>query len=210
MKKMNKAYVFAGSPYVKCRNIRPQKDSLIICADGGYLAAQEAGITPHVMIGDFDTYKGVLPNECEILKYPPEKNDTDTMLAVKLAMERGYMDITICGALGGRLDHTFANLQVLRYIMKQGGIGRIYEDDQYVVLQGAGIKVYDKMEGRYFSMFAFTEECTGVSLKGFKYPMKEGVLTNSFPIGISNEIIGRSGVVTLDSGVLLIVMTREN
>ena len=210
MNRKKKAYVFAGSPEAKCKNLKSEEDSFIVCADGGYILARTHGIKPDVMIGDFDTYTGRMPEGVETVKYPPEKDDTDTMLAVKLCLERGYNDITIAGGLGARLDHTFANIQVLRYIMKQGAIGTLYDDDQYAVLQGPGIKVYDSMEGRVFSAFAFTEECTGVNLKGFKYPMKNGVIKSSFPIGISNRMTGKSGIVSLDSGVLLIIFTKEN
>ena len=210
MDKKRKAYVFAGSPDAKCKKLTPEEDSFIVCADGGYLLAKRNGIRPHAVIGDFDTYKRTVPDDIEVIKYPPEKDDTDTMLAVRLCLERGYNDITIAGGLGARLDHTFANIQVLRYIMKKGAVGRLYDDDQYALLQGPGIKVYDSMEGRVFSAFAFTEECTGVNLKGFKYPLKDGVIKSSFPIGISNKMTGRSGIVSLDSGVLLIIIAEEN
>ncbi len=209
MEKKRKAYVFAGSPQAKCKKIKPESDSLIVCADGGYTLAKKNGLTPHVMIGDFDTYTAEPPKGVEVIRYPAEKDDTDTMLAVKLCLERGCNDITICGGMGARLDHTYANIQVLRYIMKKGAIGTLYDDDQYAVLQGPGIRVYDSMEGRVFSAFAFTEECTGVSLKGFKYPLKDGIIKSSFPIGISNRMIGRSGIVTVDSGVLLVIIAKE-
>ncbi|MFA9382090.1 MAG: thiamine diphosphokinase, partial [Acetanaerobacterium sp.] len=84
--------------------------AFVICADGGYDTALRIGITPHLFVGDMDSVR-MSPEGCEIMLSPAEKDDTDTMLAAKIAIERGYTDITIFGGLGGRLDHTLANIQ---------------------------------------------------------------------------------------------------
>lgn len=211
MSKVKKCYIFAGSPDAKCTDIIFDEDRYVICADGGYLLAKRLGITPDVIIGDFDTYTKKLPENSgiEILKYPPEKDDTDTMLAVKLALNRGYKHIVICGAVGGRLDHTIANIQALYYILKHEAYGELVSDGNYVYMQGPGVRVYNRMRGYYFSVFAYSGECSGLSLTGFKYPLKNGTIKNSFPIGISNEIIGKSGIVSLDKGVLLITFSKD-
>ena len=208
MGQIKKCYIFAGSPDAECNGIEFES-RYVICADGGYELAKKLGIKPDVIIGDFDTYKDKLPDNCEVIKHPAEKDDTDTMLAAKLAIERGYNHITICGAIGGRLDHTIANIQTLRYILKHEAYGELIGDGNYVTMQGAGIKVYSRMKGYYFSIFSYTDECTGVSLTGFKYPLKNGVIKSNFPIGVSNMIIGKSGIVSLESGILLIVFSKD-
>lgn len=209
MSNTKKCYIFAGSPAAKCSKTEFDSSRYVICADGGYILAKKSGIKPDVIIGDFDTYTDRLPADCEVIKYPAEKDDTDTMLAVKLALERGFKHITILGALGGRFDHTIANIQTLRYILKHEAHGELIGNGSYITMQGAGIKVYSRMKGYYFSMFSYTEECTGVSLTGFKYPLKNGVIKNSFPIGVSNIITGKSGIVSVDNGILLIIFSKD-
>lgn len=204
-----KCYIFAGSPEAKCSGVIFEKNRYTICADGGYSLAKKMNIEPDVIIGDFDTCKEKLPSECEIIRYPAEKDDTDTMLAVKLAMERGYKNIVICGGIGGRLDHTFANIQTLRYIMKRGGNGELAGDGSFAAMQGPGVKVYNRINGYYFSLFSYTDECTGITATGFKYPLKDAVLKNSFPLGISNMVVGKSGVISLEKGVLLVIFSKD-
>ncbi len=122
-----------------CSGVKFDDDKYTICADGGYLLAKRMNVVPDVIIGDFDTFsEEELPDNCEIIKHPEDKDDTDTMLAVKLALNRGYKNIVICGAIGGRLDHTFANIQTLRYIMKHGGYGELAGDGSFAMMQGPG------------------------------------------------------------------------
>lgn len=209
MEKVKKCYIFAGSPEAKCTDIIFDDNRYVICADGGYSIAKKLGIAPDVIIGDFDTYTKKLPEDCEVIKYPSEKDDTDTMLAVKLGLERGYRYFVICGAVGGRLDHTIANIQTLRYLLKHEAYGELAGDGNHVLLQGPGVRVYSRMRGYYFSVFSYTEQCSGVNLTGFKYPLKDGVIKNSFPIGISNEVTGKSGIVSLEKGILLITYSKD-
>ncbi|MGN0621151.1 MAG: thiamine diphosphokinase [Porcipelethomonas sp.] len=204
-----KCYIFAGAPGSECSEVAFSENRFVICADGGYELAKRLGTEPDVVIGDFDTYKGEIPGSCEVIRYPAEKDDTDTMLAVKLALDRGYRHIVICGGLGGRLDHTIANIQTLRYIMKQGAYGELAGNGNFASLQGPGVKVYSKMNGYSFSMFSFTDECSGITATGFKYPLKNAVLRSSFPLGISNQITGKSGVVSLEKGVLLVIFSKD-
>ncbi len=209
MEKIKKCYIFAGSPDAGCSDIIIDDDSYVICADGGYALAKRLGIAPDVIIGDFDTYTKKLPDDCEIIKYPPEKDDTDTMLGVKLAIERGHKHIVICGGLGGRIDHTIANIQTLRYILKHEASGELISDGNHIIMQGPGVRVYSRKKGYYFSVFSYTEECSGVTLTGFKYPLKNGVIKSSFPLGISNEITGKSGIVSIEKGILLVTYSKD-
>ncbi len=202
-------YIFAAAPGSECSGVEFSANRYVISADGGYPLAVSLGIKPDVLIGDFDTYKGKVSPDCEVLKYPPEKDDTDTMLAVKLALNRGFRHIVICGGMGGRLDHTIANIQTLRYIMKHGAYGELAGDGNFALLQGPGVKVYSKRNGYCFSMFSYTEECSGLTATGFKYPLKNAVLKSSFPLGISNQIIGKSGIVSLEKGIILIIFSKD-
>ncbi len=101
------------------KNLVRQEDYLI-CADSGYRHCVQLGFSPQLVLGDFDSYAGVVQSDCELLRYPIEKDDTDTMLAVKQALQRGYERLLLVGMLGGRLDHTLANIQTLVYAVEHG------------------------------------------------------------------------------------------
>ncbi|MBQ2264674.1 MAG: thiamine diphosphokinase [Oscillospiraceae bacterium] len=183
------------------------KDALLICADCGYRHAEKLGLHPDVLMGDFDSYTAALPEHCEILRHPAEKDETDTMLAVWYGRDRGCTEFHIYGAFGGaRLDHSIANLQMLHHMAEQGLHGILYDGGTAVTVQTAGTVCYPRTKG-YLSLFSLTDECTGLTVTGVKYPLEQGRLTNAFPLGVSNEILAENAEITLESGVLLIVQT---
>ena len=183
------------------------KDALLICADCGYRHAEKLGLHPDVLMGDFDSYTAALPEHCEILRHPAEKDETDTMLAVWYGRDRGCTEFHIYGAFGGaRLDHSIANLQMLHHMAEQGLHGTLSDGGTAVTVQTAGTVCYPRTKG-YLSLFSLTDECTGLTVTGVKYPLEQGRLTNAFPLGVSNEILAENAEITLESGVLLIVQT---
>ncbi len=180
----------------------------IICADGGYDHALRFGITPHLVMGDFDSAVNK-PIDADIMEYPTRKDFTDTMLAAKRALDMGFDEILIYGALGGRPDHTFANYQTLCFLEKQGVRASLIGSDSRIWLQTGGtVRRYEKCEG-YFSLFAFDGTCTGVTLKGTEYPLENAVITGDFPIGVSNHITASYAEVSLETGCLLVMATTE-
>ncbi len=183
------------------------RGAYIICADGGYDRAIWLGVRPDLFVGDMDSVKS-RPSGCEMVLSPAEKDDTDTMLAVKLAIERGYRSITILGALGGRLDHTLANLQTLVYCAKQGVKARLEgaPDSAFVMIDQT---VTLAARQGFVSVFSVSERCEGVTLQGLKYPLHNATVTNSFPVGVSNEFAGELGVISVEKGCLLVVLSRD-
>lgn len=189
-------------------SIHVPENTLIICADCGYRHAKAQGIVPHVLMGDFDSYSEELPADCEILRHPAEKDETDTMLAVYYGRDRGCTVFHIYGAFGGaRLDHSIANLQMLHHMAEQGLCGILYDGGTRVTVQTAGTMRYPKTNG-YLSLFSLTDECTGLTASGVKYPLVKAVLTNTFPLGVSNEILADEAEITLETGALLVVQTE--
>lgn len=183
------------------------EDALLICADCGYRHAEKLGLHPDVLMGDFDSYTAALPEHCEILRHPAEKDETDTMLAVWYGRDRGCTEFHIYGAFGGaRLDHSIANLQMLHHMAEQELHGILYDGGTAVTVQTAGTVCYPRTKG-YLSLFSLTDECTGLTVTGVKYPLEQGRLTNAFPLGVSNEILAENAEITLENGVLLIVQT---
>ena len=132
-------YIFgAGSFYGLDRC--PRADDFIIAADGGWLACRKTGITPDLLLGDFDSLS-TRPDFPNILRVPVEKDDTDTMLAVKTGLERGETEFHIYGGMGGRrTDHTIANFQALLYLARRGAQGWLYgQGERYTAVCGGTV-----------------------------------------------------------------------
>ncbi len=204
---MSVFHIFAGGVISDLSFIEIAPDDVIICADRGLVHTEKLGIKPHLVVGDFDSYTGVLPENTEIHRSVPEKDDTDTMLALKLAIERGAENVRIYGAFGGRLDHTVANIQTLHYAQENGCGAVLMDSDNIALLQSVGTRTYPCREGWYFSFFAYTEKVR-VSLSGTKYTLDNAEITSSFPLGVSNEITSQRAVMTVSEGTALIVLSK--
>ncbi|MCR5123101.1 MAG: thiamine diphosphokinase, partial [Ruminococcus sp.] len=181
--------------------------ALIIAADSGYKNCAALGCVPDIVLGDFDSL-GNIPEDTVHRVYPKEKDDTDLMLAAKEALSRGCDEIVILGALGGRFDHTFANIQALGFIAEHGADGMVASVDEDIMMVFPGINLFRRDDGRSFSLFAFSDEVKGLTIEGVKYPLKNACITNRFPIGISNEITADHAVVSFTEGLLLVVMSK--
>ena len=186
--------------------IGPQ--DFVICADGGYRHLQKAGITPDLLMGDLDSID-VLPADIPTVKFDPVKDDTDTRIALKEGLRRGFEDFLILGGTGARLDHTIANLQNLFYLKAQGASGVLADaSTRAFMLQDEEVLMPD--EGyRYLSVFSFTPQCLGVSLQGVKYPLSGYTMESHFPIGVSNEFTDICCKIGVKQGVLLVLLVRE-
>lgn len=179
----------------------------VICADSAFLLCQKEMIVPNYIIGDFDHGPNVsLPNN-NYQKVPQEKNDTDTMLCLKHCVTLGYDDITILGGIGGRFDHTFANIQTLLYGHNNNCNMKIITKNNEVYLP-VDNKISIINSKKYFSIFSLTQESI-VSIENAKYSGNDIKLTYDFPLGVSNEFINCSAMVTIDSGIVLIVLSNE-
>ena len=186
-----------------------REQDFIICADGGFSHARQAGIRPDLLIGDQDSYSEGFPQGIPALTCRPEKDDSDMMLAVKEGLARGYRDFVLLGATGGRFDHTLANLQTIAYGLAHGAFVLIADRDNMITMLQNDTVVLPKINGYYLSVFSYTEVCDGVSLEGVKYPLQQARLTNWFPLGLSNEILAESARVTVQEGILVIVVSKD-
>lgn len=184
------------------------RDSFIICADGGTEYALSEGIIPDLVIGDFDSYRGVLPEDIPRIVLPEEKDDTDTHYCVKYAMEQGFSDITVYGGLGGRFDHSVSNLQTLRYAAENGcTISLISSGNTIYVINSCSIAL--SRQPSYVSVFALSDICQGVTIRGAAYDVENAVFTGSFPIGTSNEFSDDTIEVSVKSGTLAVILSEE-
>jgi len=182
----------------------------IICADGGYNHAERFGIKPDLLIGDFDSISVTSESETEKITYPAEKDDTDTGICLQTAIDKGFTDILIIGGLGGRLDHTISNIELIT--------GKIHLADHIMirdksnactVIRNSSITI-PKGTSKYVSVFSMTEKSTGVSEKGVKYPLNNVALPFGSTLGTSNEIVDEYAVISVNDGILLIVFSDEN
>ena len=192
-------------------NVAIPENVLVICADCGLRHAQRLGIVPDVIVGDFDSYTGELPEGSEILRLPVEKDVTDTMQAVLYGAEQGCRTFHIYGVFGGsRIDHSLANIQMLHTMETRGLKGILHHGETMVETQSPadGIRRYPKFDGD-FSIFALTDNCEGVTLRGCKYCVENITLQNSFPLGVSNCITGGFAEISVQTGLLLIVQVRH-
>lgn len=210
---MKRCIIIGASPETDIVSIQKNitEGDFIVCADGGRKYAEQIGITPDLMIGDFDssafpeTYRG----EIEMIKLPRMKDDTDTMYCVKECIKRGYNDFTLLGMLGGREDHTYANLCTLLYLCKSGCTGRIINAEREIFVTDKGAEIHHQ-KGLLFSVFPFGCESCTVSLKGFLYELDRGTLTADFPLGVSNEITSDNAVVTVHENTAVIYIGKNN
>lgn len=178
-------------------------EGLVICADSGLHHALAAGIAPGIVVGDFDSCTAEIPQGAECIRVSPIKDDTDTILAADTAIERGCTELRFFCAVGGRFDHTFANVQMLSYLRERGVNGTLYGRAEKLYLLCEGESTDITKFGGFVSVFALSETAT-VSETGMKYPLAHHELKSSFPLGVSNEVAEECGRVEVHSGRVLI------
>ncbi len=200
---MKRCCIFAAGELDE-KEVRLRGDELIIAADGGYEKLRSMGIIPHLAIGDFDSAQGV-PTGTEVVKYPKEKDDTDTMLAVKEAISRGSGEIVIYGSLGGRIDHTFANIQTLLFIAQNGSRGYLVGQGWVITAVKDGSISFGSEKTGTVSVFCAGDTASGVTIKGLKYEVENAELRNDFPVGVSNEFIGKEAEISVERGALIVM-----
>lgn len=199
-----------------------QKFDTVICADAGLDSAYRLGLPVHYAMGDFDSVsKEVLASykteekqgvRTEFTPYPPEKDATDTHIVLDWVVKRQPEEIVILGATGRRLDHFLANVHILMQPLMQGiptyivdKYNKLYMIDHDYLLKR------EELFGKYVSLIPFTEQVTGVCLKGFRYGLENGTLTGGDSLGVSNELMeGRdSASISLQEGILIVVESRD-
>lgn len=195
--------------------IEVMEEDYLIAVDGGYDYCRKWNLIPDMVLGDFDSVSQTLkaeiarmqqemPDKTKIL--PVMKDDTDTLAALRIGLSKGYNSFRIYGGMGGRTDHTIANIQCLLFLKNQGAEGYLISDKEMLFLiRGESIKFEPKSFG-LFSLFALQNRVAGVTIRGMKYPLEQAELTDAYPIGISNEFIGEEAEVTVEEGTLLAVM----
>ena len=201
---MKRCFIYAAGSFYGLRE-RPRPGDLQIAADAGLLLCQKQGLHPDLIMGDFDsmTLEGT-PEGC--IRVPVEKDDTDTMLAIREGLKQGCREFYLYGGTGGtRLDHTLANLQGLAFLCRHGAKGYLYDQDfVYTVIENDTLTLSRQVDWGLVSLFSMDSQVEHVTLKGLQYPLEDGTLTSSFPLGVSNHFMADTAQITAGNGLLLV------
>ncbi|MGE4275631.1 MAG: thiamine diphosphokinase [Lawsonibacter sp.] len=182
----------------------PIPGDYVIAADRGYDSLMAYGVVPDLVVGDFDSL-GYAPSHPNVIHLPAEKDDTDMVFALRRGLDLGYRRFVLLGGVGGRLEHTLANLQLLDWLTTQGAIGFLAgEKTAATALRDSTLTFPDSMSG-YLSVFCNSGTALGVTLSNLKFPLTDYTMSGSFPIGVSNEFCGAPATVSVKQGSLLLL-----
>ena len=202
--------------------IERRPEDFVIAVDGGLKYLDQCGIEPDFLLGDFDS----LGEEFEqtVAKYramggshfrqlPVAKDDTDTMSAARLGIEKGFREFLIYGAMGGRLDHTMANIQTMVWILRKGGRPWMLSGNTRVTVTGPGVFAIPKDFEGTVSLFALDRSLEDVTIRGMKYEVQNAAVPNDYPVGCSNEPVplrpGEEAFYSIGKGTGLLIMTEN-
>ena len=204
---MGKCLIFCASEFDALAAPIGEADYLL-AADGGLLHLQKLNLTPHGIIGDFDSL-GYIPTGAQV--FPVEKDDTDAMLAARKGLELGFREFLFYGSLDGkRLDHTIANFQTLQFLHDRGATGYLIGKDYIVTVAGEETLEFPAASTGILSLFCLGPDAEGITLENLHYPLNNGKLTSGFPLGVSNHFIGASARITVKKGSILALWDRKN
>lgn len=179
-------------------------DDFYICCDSGLKHREGLGIVPDLIVGDFDSYEN--PHvETETIVLPCEKDDTDTVFAVKEALSRGFQKFLLIGVIGGRLDHTLGNVSLLLMLHTQGKAAAAVDDYSEMEIV-SNLPVQIGSQYAFFSLLNISGTAQGITIKNAKYPLRDAEITCDYQYGVSNEVLpGKTAEVSVKNGRLLLI-----
>lgn len=195
--------------------IQKENFGTIIASDKGLEALDRLEIKPDYIIGDFDSIDKIVLNKylddktIKIVKLNPKKDYTDTNMAIKLAIEILSTNIIIVGAIGSRMDHTVANIHVLKEAVDNNIECEILDDNNKIKLINKKTILDLDRNYKYISLIPLTSKVEGITLKGFKYSLLEENLEIGKSLGVSNELIENKATIDLKSGILILIQSKD-
>ena len=191
---------------------------MVVAVDGGLEHLKPLGLLPDAVVGDFDTVSPDVLAEYRKMEqvaweiHQPEKDETDTELAIETAIGMGALSITILGGTGGRIDHMLANIHLLAGCLERGiSASMVDGQNRLYILDGETTFYRDRVHGKYLSFIPLTERVEGITLTGFKYPLNGKTITIGREAGlcVSNELVEETGCISFDSGLLICVESGD-
>lgn len=188
-------------------------DNLCVVVDGALEVTHRLGIQPDFIVGDFDTVNHELLSFYDkdiILRHPPEKDQTDTELAIETALGAGCSSLVFFGATGSRLDHSLGNIFLLESLLRQGVSAEILNENNRLYLKNQSFTLHrNNTRGNYLSLLPLSETVEEVTLTGFKYPVDKLTFYRERTLGISNEITEEEAKVEFSKGTFIVVESRD-
>ena len=182
------------------------KDDFIICADSGYRHASPLGVIPNILVGDFDSIEKI-PESVECLRYPTDKDFTDTEIAVDYGRKKDFKEFLLLGTIGTRLDHTLSNILMLRTFLDNNEKAVIINEHNKIQLINKDILLQEN-KGSIVSLLPLTT-CVGVTTTNLKYPLNNATLSVGYGLGVSNIMLQNNAKITLESGEMLIIIAKD-
>ena len=182
-------------------------DDFVIFCDSGLKHMENLQVQPSLIVGDFDSHEN--PHlDVETIILPCEKDDTDTVFAVKEAIKRGFNDFLLIGVVGARLDHTLGNVSILLYLDSLGKKGCIIDDySEMEIVSSKPVSICDDYS--FFSLLNISGCAKGITITGAKYPLVDGEISCEYQYGVSNEVFpGDTASVRVNEGRLLLIKDR--
>lgn len=205
---MKTCYIIGAAKEEGKIEIEKKEGDFLICADGGLKTAEKNGLVPDLILGDFDSY-GSTPSGDNVIVFPTRKDYVDSQLAIDYAVKQGYKNIIMFGMLGGRMDHSFANIQLLAYLADIGVAAELIGcGHRITAIKNSRIE-FSKDERGLISVFSFVPESRGITIKGLEYEVEDFVLKSTYPIGVSNEFKGEPSYIEVKDGLLIIIKPGE-
>ncbi|KAL7719725.1 Thiamine pyrophosphokinase [Entamoeba marina] len=218
MKKTPTAVIFTGGHYDEHEDAKDfylniaNQGNVLICADSGANYIYKLGLQPLVIVGDMDSISKEVKEafkEVEQVKYRPDKDYTDTEIAIEKAREYGYKNIYICGGIGSRFDHSLANVMMLKKLNNEGCFTTIINYYQEIFFHRNGCCISNK-NGWTASLLSISELVEDVVLDGFQFPITNENIIQGVSRTVSNVITSDVASIHIKSGDLLVVLTRSN
>jgi len=212
-----RAVIFAGGELGDWAKTHVRPDDYLIGADRGALFLAESGLPLHLAVGDFDS---ITPAQLDAVRAHADealavdaidKDWTDTELALREAIARGFREIVIAGGLGTRFDHTLANVYLLCLAADEGCSAMIAgERNEIRLLTGPGeCRLNADSRYEHVSLLPVASSASGITLQGFAYPLNDATIRIGMSLGVSNKLVGAEGVIALREGRLLIIRSRD-
>lgn len=208
-----KVAVVSGAPQAWL-DLEDIKSSFIIGVDRGALILIKQGICPHLSIGDFDSVttselEKIKESSLELIQLPSEKDETDTEVALNYLLNKKVSSINLYGVIGGRIDHTLANIRLLLQFAKKGLALTLVDKGNYLTVLAPGNYEIQSPRLPYISFFALESTVTNLTLANLKYPLINYQLKQDDIRCISNETISSSFSVSFDTGYLLMIYSQD-
>lgn len=206
---MKRCVIIGGAQIINYDKIKEHlnKDDFNIFCDSGLRHEEELKLKPDLIVGDFDSYKNP-DTDIETIVLPCEKDDTDTVYAVKEALKRGFDEFLLIGVVGARLDHTLGNVSILLMLDSAGKKAKIVDDySEMEIVSDKPVFIDDSF--LYFSLLNISGLARGIYIENAKYPLKNAEITCEYQYGISNEVVpGKLAKVSLKEGKLLLIKVK--